>query len=69
MQPYVLQGANGGWAWTGAWRSVGSLEPNAWNEIQLAVPQSAATPLYHLGVEFTTNTGFTGTVHVDAVGW
>lgn len=69
IQPYVLQGASGGWAWTGAWRATSSLTTNAWNTITVTVPSNAATPLHELGVEFTTNGTWSGTAYIDAVTW
>ncbi len=69
LQPYVLQGAGGGWSWTGNWQSTSNLTPNAWNTITVTVPANAVTPLNQLGIEFTTNGAWTGTCYVDAVGW
>lgn len=69
VQPYVLQGAAGGWAWTGAWRGASSLTANAWNTITVTVPGNAKTPLDQLGVEFTTNQGASATAYVDSVTW
>ena len=69
VQPYVLQGSNGGWAFTGTWRSIGSLSADAWNEISVTVPSNAATPLNQLGVELKTGSGWNGSVSVDAVSW
>ncbi|MET0594893.1 MAG: hypothetical protein ABW133_19495 [Polyangiaceae bacterium] len=69
IQPYVLQGAAGGWAWTGAWRAGSSLTANAWNTISVTVPSNAKTPLDQIGVEFTTNAGANATAYVDSVTW
>lgn len=69
VQPYVLQGSSGGWAFTGTWRSIGSLSAGAWNEISVTVPANAATPLNQLGVEFKVSSGWTGAVYIDAVSW
>jgi len=69
VQPYVLQGASGGWAWTGSYRAASSLTTNAWNTINVTVPVSAKTPLDQLGVEFTTNKTWSGTAYIDAVSW
>lgn len=68
VQPYVLQGAAGGWAWTGSWRSIGQLTAGQWNTIAVSVPANAK-PLHELGVEISTGAGFRGAVYVDAVGW
>lgn len=69
VQPFALQGASGGWAWSGNWISTSSLSTNAWNTLTLDVPSSAVTPLYRLGIEFTTSPKYSGTVYVDAVSW
>ena len=69
IQPYALQGASGGWAWTGSWTGIASLKTNAWNTITVTVPASAAVPLYALGVEVTTTGAWTGTAYIDAVNW
>ena len=68
VQPYVLQGASGGWTWTGNWQAVSSLTPGAWNTLTVTVPANAQ-PLYSLGVQFTTNATWTGTCYVDSVSW
>jgi len=69
VQPYVLQGAAGGWTWTGNWRAVSSLTAGGWNAIPVTVPAGAATPLYELGVQFTTQARWSGTAYVDSVRW
>jgi hypothetical protein len=69
VQPYVLQGAGGGWKWTGNWQSVSSFTPGVWKTITVTVPSNAATPLAEIGVEFATNAAWSGTAHVDAVSW
>jgi len=69
LQPYVLQGAGGGWAWTGAWTPGASLQTGAWNTLSVTVPSNAATPLYELGVELTLGSTANTTFHVDAVTW
>jgi hypothetical protein len=69
IQPYVQQGAGGGWLWTGSYKAIGQLTTNAWNTITVAVPSNAVTPLYQLGVQFTKSAGWSGTCYVDAVGW
>jgi hypothetical protein len=68
VQPYVLQGAAGNWAWTGSWRGIASLSPGQWNTILVSVPANAA-PLQELGVEIGTNASWSGAVYVDAVSW
>jgi len=69
IQPYVLQGAAGGWTWTGSYRAIGSLTTNQWNTITVQVPANAATPLAQLGVEFTTSGSYTGAAYIDGVSW
>jgi len=69
VQPYVLQGASGGWAWSGSWTPIGSLTPNAWNTITVAVPAAASVPLYSMGVEIATSGAWTGTCYIDSVNW
>ena len=69
VQPYVLQGASGGWAWTGSWTPVANLTANSWNTITVTVPAAAKVPLYTLGVEFATNGAWSGTCYIDSVTW
>jgi hypothetical protein len=69
IQPFVLQGASGGWTWTSSWQAIGSLKTNAWNTVSVTIPSNAVTPLYQLGVQFTTNARWTGTAYIDAVSW
>ena len=63
-----MQGAAGGWAWTGNWQGLASLETNAWNTITVPVPANAAA-LAELGVQFATTGGWTGKAYLDSVGW
>lgn len=69
LQPYVLQGASGGWAWTGTWTAGSALQAGAWNTLTVTVPANAATPLYELGVELAVGSAANAVFHVDAVGW
>jgi hypothetical protein len=69
IQPYVLQGASGGWTWTGSWQAGSSLTGGQWNTITVQVPANAAVPLAELGVEIATNAAFNGAAYVDAVSW
>jgi hypothetical protein len=69
VQPFVLQGAGGGWAWTGNWQAVGSLQAAQWNTIRVTVPANAVTPLDSLGVQFTTNATWSGAAYVDSIAW
>jgi hypothetical protein len=66
IQPYVLQGAAGGWRWTGNWQPVSALKTGAWNTLTVQIPADAAL-LSSLGVQFTTNGAFNGTVYIDSV--
>lgn len=68
VQPYVLEGAAGGWRWTGAYRALSQLTAGAWNTVTLTVPATAGA-LDSLGVEFTTTGGWTGSAYVDSVRW
>jgi hypothetical protein len=69
VQPFVQQRTDAGLRSTGARVQIGNLTAGAWNTIQVQVPANAVTPLNELGVEFTTNATWTGTVYVDSVGW
>lgn len=67
VQPYVLQGAAGGWAWTGTWRAASSLQAAAWNTITVTVPSNAAA-LAELGVLFSSTASASGAAaYVDSV--
>jgi len=68
MQPYVLQGADGNWAWTGSWQTGVSLRAGAWNTWTVQVPGNAKA-LYSLGVQFGTNGNFAGSLFVDSVSY
>jgi hypothetical protein len=69
IHPYVLQGAGGGWSWTGNFRDAGSLQPGKWNTIQVTVPPNAAIPLNELGVQFISNAPWSGSVYIDGINW
>jgi hypothetical protein len=66
IQPYVLQGAAGGWAWTGSWRATSSLQTGTWNTLTVQVPANAST-LAELGVVFTTSGGTSFSAYIDSV--
>jgi len=69
VQPYALQGAAGGWAWTGNWRSASSLQAGAWNTLTVAVPANAAA-LAEVGVLFTLSGASGGAAaYVDSVSY
>ncbi len=69
VQPFVQQGASGGWTWTGNWQPIGNLTAGAWNTLTVTVPANAVTPLYQMGVQFATNATWTGTCYIDAISW
>ena len=68
VQPYVLQGAAGGWVWTGNWQNAASLQAGSWNTLVVQVPANASA-LAELGVQFSLNGTATGTAYVDSVSW
>lgn len=69
VQPYALQGAAGGWAWAGSWRSISSLQAGNWNTITVTVPSNAAA-LAELGVVFSlSGAGGGAAAYVDSVTW
>jgi len=45
------------------------LTAGAWNTITVTVPANAVTPLYQLGVQFSTNAAWTGTCYIDSMSW
>ncbi|WP_164019974.1 carbohydrate binding domain-containing protein [Pyxidicoccus trucidator] len=69
IQPFALEGAAGGWRYTGRWTGISSLKTNAWNTVTLTLPSASTTPLFQLGVELTTSGSWTGTVHLDGISW
>ncbi len=69
IQPYVQQGAWGGYAWTGNWQSADRFETNAWNLVPVMIPSDAQAPFLEIGIEIFGDAGFTGTLYVDSVGW
>lgn len=68
IQPYVLQGAAGGWAWTGNWQPVSNLVAGGWNTLTVQVPPNAAA-LSELGVQVSLSSSASSSVFVDAVSW
>jgi hypothetical protein len=68
VQPYVLQGAAGGWRWTGNYQQTSALSRGQWNTLNVTVP-SNATALDELGVEFTIDAPYSGAAFVDSVSW
>jgi hypothetical protein len=69
IQPFALEGAAGGWRYTGKWTGSSSLRAGTWNAVTVTLPSASTTPLYQLGVEFTTSGSWTGTVHLDGISW
>jgi hypothetical protein len=68
VQPYVLQGAAGGWAWTGNWRASSGLQAGSWNTLTVQVPANAAA-LAELGVLFTSSGGTVPAAYLDSVSY
>jgi hypothetical protein len=68
VQPYVLQGAAGGWAWTGNWRATSSLQSGAWNTLTVQVPANAAA-LAELGVVLTSSGGTVPAAYIDSISY
>ncbi len=67
IQPYALQGAAGGWAWSGSWRNASSLQAGNWNTISVSVPANAS-PLAELGVVFTLSAPSSGAAaYIDSI--
>jgi hypothetical protein len=69
LQPFALQGAAGGWQWSGSWVASSALRAGAWNTVTLQVPASGASPLQQLGIEIFAASGWQGTLHLDSVSW
>jgi hypothetical protein len=68
VQPYVLQGAAGGWAWSGNWRATSGLQAGNWNTLTVQVPSNAAA-LAELGVLFTSSGGTVPAAYVDSISY
>jgi hypothetical protein len=69
LQPFLLQGAGGGWKWSGSWIGASALKAGAWNTVTLPVPADAVSPFQELGLEIFTDAWWTGSLYVDAVSW
>ncbi|EAU63756.1 hypothetical protein STIAU_2151 [Stigmatella aurantiaca DW4/3-1] len=69
LQPFIIQGAGGGWKYTGAWVSTEPMTAGSWNTLTLQVPANAVSPLAELGLEIFTNGAWSGTVYLDSVSW
>lgn len=69
IQPYVLQGAAGGWAWTGNWRAANTLQAGSFNTVTVTVPANAAA-LAELGVQFALSGSAAGAAaYIDSVAY
>jgi hypothetical protein len=68
VQAFALQGAAGGYAWTGATVPISQMTVDAWNTFAVAVPTNAA-PLQQIGLQFNSNPAWVGTCYIDSVGW
>jgi hypothetical protein len=68
VQPFVQQGPDAGFVFTGTNTPIASLTLGSWNTITVTVPTNAQIPLRQIGVEFTTNATWMGTVYVDSIG-
>ncbi|RYZ03205.1 MAG: hypothetical protein EOO73_28375 [Myxococcales bacterium] len=67
VQPYVLQGAAGAWAWTGSWTAASALQAGSFNTLTVTVPANAA-PLAELGVMFSLSaSGGGAAAFIDSV--
>jgi hypothetical protein len=66
VQPFVLQDGSGQWAWTGQLQDAAGLKRGEWNTLTVQVPTTASA-LSSIGVQFTTDGVFEGTLYVDSV--
>jgi hypothetical protein len=69
FQPFLLQGAAGGWKWSGSWIAATSLKAGTWNAVTLQIPAGAVSPFQELGLEIFTDAKWTGPLYVDSVSW
>ena len=69
FQPFLLQGAAGGWKWSGSWIAATSLKAGTWNTVTLPVPAGAVSPFQELGLEIFTEGSWKGSLYVDSVSW
>jgi hypothetical protein len=69
FQPFLLQGAAGGWKWAGSWVEATSLKVGTWNTVTLQVPAGAVSPFHELGLEIFTEASWKGSLYVDSVSW
>ena len=66
---YVMQGALGGWTYSSMQKLKSQLTQGGWSTFTVTVPPNATTPLYQLGVQFSTSGTWTGTCYVDSIAW
>jgi hypothetical protein len=69
IQPFALEGASGGWRYTGRWTAISSLQAGNWSTVTVTLPSASTTPLHQLGVELTTSGSWTGTLYLDGISW
>lgn len=66
VTPFVQQNASGGNVWTGNYQPASALKFGAWNKVSVTVPSNASL-LSSMGIEFTTNGTYSGSVCIDNV--
>jgi probable HAF family extracellular repeat protein len=66
IQPFALQGLEGGWEWSGNYQPASALQLGAWNTLTIQVPNDASA-LWQLGVEISSSVEHPGTVYIDSV--
>lgn len=66
VQPYVQQGADANWLWTGNWQPLSALRTNAWNKLTVVAPRNARA-FAVLGVQLGVKDTWRGRVYVDAI--
>jgi hypothetical protein len=64
IQPFTMHSDS--WTWLGAWTETSKLTPGTWTTFTLTLPANPGT-VQSIGVEFTTNASWTGSVYVDSV--
>ena len=69
FQPFLLQGAAGGWKWAGSWVAATALKAGTWNTVTLQIPAGAVSPFQELGLEIFTEASWKGSLYVDSVSW
>jgi hypothetical protein len=68
VQPFVQQGAGGGWQWTGNYISSNLLTLDGWNTFMVPVPEGAAA-LYRVGVQFFYDGSAVRQAYISSVTW